>query len=148
MYVSIVLCIHYLCVIRKNITATISKVRFCYPKSINVSVGLWIDHLRVIRKDITATLLKVNFRYSKNINVSVGACIRMWVWLISLLLNFIQTHKRFKITLFIRTKHNMRIFGIILFIKLQNDAEQLNGEKRWKMSCRANPFIFFWLSYV
>ena len=30
--------------------------------------------------------------------------------------------KRFKITLFIRTKHNMQIFGVIPFIKLQNDT--------------------------
>ena len=27
----------------------------------------------------------------------------------------------------------MRMFGVIPFIKLQNDTEQLNGEKRWKM---------------
>ena len=33
----------------------------------------------------------------------------------------IQTHRRFKRTLFIRTKHTMRIFGVILFIKLEND---------------------------
>ena len=32
-------------------------------------------------------------------------------------------HKRFKITLFIRTKHNMQIFGVIPFIKLQNNIE-------------------------
>ena len=44
--------------------------------------------------------------------------------------NEILTHKRFQITLFIRTKHNMQIFGVILFIKLQNDIKQLNGEKR------------------
>jgi len=36
--------------------------------------------------------------------------------------NKIPIHKRFKITLFIRTKHNLRIFGIIRFIKLQNDT--------------------------
>ena len=30
----------------------------------------------------------------------------------------IQTHKLFKRTLFIRTKHNMRIFVVIPFIKL------------------------------
>ena len=30
--------------------------------------------------------------------------------------------KRFKRTLFIRTKHNIRIFGVIPFIKLQNDS--------------------------
>ena len=34
----------------------------------------------------------------------------------------IQTHERFTITLFIRTNHNMRIFTIIPFIKLQNDT--------------------------
>ena len=33
-----------------------------------------------------------------------------------------STHKRFRITLFTRTKHNMRIFGIIPFMKLQNDT--------------------------
>ena len=32
----------------------------------------------------------------------------------------IQTHKRFKRDFFIRTKHNIRIFGIIPFVKLQN----------------------------
>ena len=34
----------------------------------------------------------------------------------------IQTHKRFKMMLFIRTKHNMWILGVIPFIKLQNDT--------------------------
>ena len=29
-----------------------------------------------------------------------------------------KTHKRFKITLFIKTKHNMQIFGVIPFIEL------------------------------
>ena len=33
--------------------------------------------------------------------------------------DIIQTHKRFRRTLFIRTKHNKRIFGVIPFIKLQ-----------------------------
>ena len=33
-----------------------------------------------------------------------------------------QTHKRLNRTLFIRIKHNMRIFGVIPFIKLQNDS--------------------------
>ena len=42
----------------------------------------------------------------------------------------IQTLKRFRITLFIRTKHNMRVFGVIPFTKLQNDTkQQLNGKK-------------------
>ena len=39
-----------------------------------------------------------------------------------LCLNKIQTHKSLKRTLFIRTKHNIRIFGVISFIKLQNDT--------------------------
>ena len=34
----------------------------------------------------------------------------------------IQTYKRFKRMLFIRTKHNMPIFGVIPFIKLENDT--------------------------
>ena len=33
----------------------------------------------------------------------------------------IQTHKRIKRTLFIGTEHSMRMFGVIPFIKLQND---------------------------
>ena len=33
-----------------------------------------------------------------------------------------QSHKMFQRTLFIRTKHNMRIFSVISFIKLQNDT--------------------------
>ena len=37
-------------------------------------------------------------------------------------LDNIQTNKRFKITLFIRIKHNMQIFGVIAFVKLQNDT--------------------------
>ena len=32
------------------------------------------------------------------------------------------THKRFKRTLFIWTKRSMPIFGVTLFIKLQNDT--------------------------
>ena len=37
-------------------------------------------------------------------------------------LNKIQTHKRLKGTVFIRTTHNVQIFGVIPFIKLQNDT--------------------------
>ena len=33
-----------------------------------------------------------------------------------------QTHERFRRTLFIRTKHSMQIFRVIPFIKLQNDT--------------------------
>ena len=35
---------------------------------------------------------------------------------------FISSHKRFKRTLFIRTKYNLQIFGVIPFSKLQNDT--------------------------
>ena len=35
---------------------------------------------------------------------------------------FVLKHKRFRRTLFIRTKRNMRIFGVSPFIKLQNDT--------------------------
>ena len=35
-----------------------------------------------------------------------------------------QTQKRFKRTLFIRTKHNTQIFGVIPFIKLQTTLKQ------------------------
>ena len=34
----------------------------------------------------------------------------------------IQAHKRLKRALYIRTKLNIRIFGVIPFIKLQNDT--------------------------
>ena len=33
-----------------------------------------------------------------------------------------DTHERFKRMLFIRMKHNMQIFRVIPFIKLQNDS--------------------------
>ena len=44
----------------------------------------------------------------------------------------IKTHKRFKITLFIRTKRNMRVFGVIspLSSHKMTLKQQLNGEKR------------------
>ena len=42
----------------------------------------------------------------------------------------IQTHKRFKRTLFIRTRQNQLIFGEIPFVKLQNDT--LTTAKRSK----------------
>ena len=45
----------------------------------------------------------------------------------------VQTHKRFKISLFIRTKHK----------------QQLNGEKGFiKMRWRANPLIVFGVNYI
>ena len=36
--------------------------------------------------------------------------------------NKIQTHKRSKRTLFIRTRQNQQIFGVISFVQLQNDT--------------------------
>ena len=52
------------------------------------------------------------------------------------------------ISLFIRIKHNMHIFGVTPFIKLQNDKQKLDGEKQWKIrwrGMRANPFIGGWV---
>ena len=37
----------------------------------------------------------------------------------------IQTYERFKTTLFTRTKHNIQIFGLIPFTKLQNEKKSL-----------------------
>ena len=34
----------------------------------------------------------------------------------------IQTPKRFKRTLIIATKHNLQTFGVITFVKLENDT--------------------------
>ena len=60
----------------------------------------------------------------------------------------IRTHKRFKTMVFIRTKRNKYIFGVIHFIKLQNDTYK-TAIKQWKqrkMRWRAKPLICFWLS--
>ena len=57
----------------------------------------------------------------------------------------IQTHKRLKQILnkpFIRTKHNMHIFGVIPFTKPQTTL------KWWTMSCRTKTLACFWLSHV
>ena len=42
----------------------------------------------------------------------------------------IHTPKRFKRTLFVRTKHNIRIGGVIPFIKLKNDTHSHTTVKR------------------
>ena len=57
----------------------------------------------------------------------------------------IQTHERFKRMIFVRKKCNMQIFGIILFIKLQNNNKTI---KWWKMRHRTRTLICFWLTYV
>ena len=43
----------------------------------------------------------------------------------------LQTHTRFKGTLFLRTKHNMRIFGVIPFIKLKKRRSEKPPKMRW-----------------
>ena len=58
-----------------------------------------------------------------------------------------QTNKK---TLFIRTKQNTPIFGVILFIKLQNDALNkgwtVKNDEKW--DGELTPLICFGLSYV
>ena len=54
----------------------------------------------------------------------------------------VQTHRRFRITLFIRTKNNMRIFGVMPFIELQTTLkQQLNSEKNMKIRWTAKRVI-------
>ena len=48
--------------------------------------------------------------------------------------------------LFIRSKHNIWIFRVVCFIRLQNDT--WTTVKRWEMRCRTKTVICFWLSYV
>ena len=54
--------------------------------------------------------------------------------------------KNLKRTLFIGTKHDTRIIGIIPFIKLQNDTTVKKDEK-WDGDL-IQPLICFWLSEV
>ena len=80
---------------------------------------------------------------SKHVAVPVHTLPRTaFMFPFQLYVNKTQTHKRFRRTLFIRTKHNIQIFGVIPFIKLQNKV------KWWKMRWRAKPLIHFWSSYV
>ena len=58
----------------------------------------------------------------------------------------IQTHQSFKITLFVRTKHNMQICSHPLY-QAANWHLNNNGAEQ-KMRWRANPLIFFGVSYV
>ena len=57
----------------------------------------------------------------------------------------IQTHNMFKRNLFIRTNHNMPIFGIIPFIKLKENDTQTTV-KRWTMRCRIKTVIYLLLN--
>ena len=47
------------------------------------------------------------------------------------------TYKRLKRTLFIRTKHNVQISGVIPFVKVQKNKKE--KKKRIRLSC-----VFFW----
>ena len=65
------------------------------------------------------------------------------------LLPSLVLHKRFKRTLFIRTEHDVQIFSVIPFIKLQNDTEQLSWWKMMKNEMgELKTLICFGLSYV
>ena len=59
--------------------------------------------------------------------------------------NKIQTHKRFKRSLFIRI--NLLILGGNPLYQATK-RQQLNGIKRWKMRWKAKSLIYFWLGYV
>ena len=48
---------------------------------------------------------------------------------------------------FIGTDHNMHIFGVIPFIKLQS-KQQLNGEQWWKMRPRTKTCVFGWAVFL
>ena len=55
------------------------------------------------------------------------------------------------IAVYIRTKHNMRVFWVIPFITLQTTlTQQLNGKKNdaYIMRWRANQLIFLGVDYV
>ena len=59
----------------------------------------------------------------------------------------IQTHERFKGRLFIRTKHNMHIFGGNPLYQATKRYLNNNGEKHGKIRRTANPLIFWGMSY-
>ena len=53
---------------------------------------------------------------------------KIFIFMLCILMNnkdwfdLIQAHKRFRGTLFIRTRKKQQIFGVIAFVKLQNDT--------------------------
>ena len=55
-----------------------------------------------------------------------------------------KTHKRFKGTLFISTRNNVRIFGVIPFIKLQNDinSETVKNDENGELN-HLSVFVLF-----
>ena len=73
---------------------------------------LFIDCSVMMTVTVPLALVKCNLLF-------VARCVIMTITIsLALITCRIQTHKRFKITLFIRTKHNMLIFGVSPFIKL------------------------------
>ena len=50
----------------------------------------------------------------------------------------IQTNTRFKITLFIRTKQNMQISGVIPFIKLTTKKDEKKRKKKKTLKQKLN----------
>ena len=68
------------------------------------------------------TLMRVQRLQATNVINWHNQLARTGVSINALLLNWIQTYKRFERTLFIATKHNTRMIGIIPFIMLQNDT--------------------------
>ena len=82
-------------------------VRARLPGTRSLTVTQWPATARVVLDGIPLTPCV------KHVSVTCGCveCTRE-----------IQTHKMFKRTLFIRTKYNMRIVGVIPFIELQNDT--------------------------
>ena len=51
--------------------------------------------------------------------------------------------------LFIGTKHNVQIWGVIPSNQAtETFKQQLNGEKQWKMRRKAKPLTCFGLNYV
>ena len=57
-------------------------------------------------------------------------------------LKYIQAHKRLKRTLCIMTKHNMWIFGVSPFFKLQNNTH--TTEKQWNIRDVGDLSAFVW----
>ena len=107
---------HHILVVLNVITAT---CMLCYKNYIVVVLNVitttlvlsfiksYLDQTYTGHKTQSLNLFKVSLIHHLK---------QEWLWAFW---NKIQTYKRFKRTLFIRTKHNMRIFRVISFIKLQ-----------------------------
>ena len=59
-----------------------------------------------------------------------------------------QIYRRFKRTLFIRTKQPANFRGNPLCQATKRHLNKSNGEKRWKTRWKATPLICFWLSCI